>query len=108
MTDQVQCSTVRVTVTHDEGTVTFTVPSYTVGLSAFVTRAYSLLRTYVARSLEERQPMSLGDYALHVLSVAATDPRKQPQDMTDSTTAIPTDVAATVAAVFRTADEGTD
>lgn len=105
MADQVQCSTVRITVEREGGTVSFTVPSYTVGLSAFVTRAYSLLRTYVARSLEERQPMSLGDYALHVLSVAATDPRKQ-SHMTDSTTAIPTDVAATVAAAFRTADEG--
>lgn len=72
--------TVTVDITSDEGVVALTIPAYTVPTEALRQRVIAITDGYLQLSRIARQPVSLGDFALHVLAHAANDPKDQPID----------------------------
>lgn len=73
-----RCETIRVLITHpDEGMKQLTVPAYTVAPIELAGKITDAVIVYLTRATAENQPMSMGDFACYMLTVASEDPREQ-------------------------------
>jgi hypothetical protein len=73
----IKCSTVKIDITDLQGhIVTFTVPAYTVPEIEFCHRVEKLLDTYTAASKANGDQVSLGDFVLWMITLAANDPKE--------------------------------
>lgn len=77
----IKCSTVKIDITDmRNNVVSFTVPAYTVPEIEFTARMEKLLDTYIAASKMEGDQMSLGDFILWLIVLAANDPKEITKD----------------------------
>jgi hypothetical protein len=73
----VKCETVTVTVEDEQGHETrLVMPAYTRPTAEFEAKVNEIVSQYIAYSTMNGAGMSLGDFALYVVSQAATDPRR--------------------------------
>lgn len=81
MSEKIKCSTVKIDITDIRGNIrSFVIPAYTVPELDFCHRIEKLLDAYVAASKTNGDPVSLGDFALFIIAMAATDPKEMTED----------------------------
>jgi len=72
---KVKCETVTITITDEDGNGTsMVVPAYTRSFNQMEKRIAEVTENYLRLSKLAGQPMSTGDYALFVLTNAASEP----------------------------------
>ena len=70
------CETVTIKVTDEAGnSTTRVVPAFTRSFLDMQTQLEGLVAEYLQRATDEREPVSLGDFALYVVAQAAKDPK---------------------------------
>lgn len=76
--DVIVCKTVNVTVGSDMmGERTLTIPAYTRETSEWLRAVADAVANYMGRSHLEDEPLSVGDFALYLLTVASMEPKMQ-------------------------------
>lgn len=80
MTTVVTCQTIEITVSGGGNTHTFTIPAYTRDPESLAGEVISRLVEYL--DLSGTGPVSVGDFALRLLAVAAHEPREQEKTVT--------------------------
>lgn len=74
-----ECELIHVAVTDmDDNQIRLVIPAYTPGFNVVEKRIHELTSEYLEKSRRTANPVSLGDFALFLLSAASDDPREIP------------------------------